>query len=148
MKILDVVSTRKKCYHLLCLPMYRVSPQLFVTKEHIISESASTPSSAGFSGSLLLPLVSTLFRLSPLVLYCGSGDAKELRGVEPAPSFGVLCEGDTGFDPGTVDCLRDSERFLSANRFSNVPKSVRPLSSSLRSPTNRLAIVFLGLKHS
>jgi hypothetical protein len=37
----------------LILPMYRVSPQLFVTKEHIISDSASTSASVlpSFSGS-------------------------------------------------------------------------------------------------
>jgi hypothetical protein len=106
--------------------MYRVSPQLFVTREHIISESAST-SSCGFSGSAV-PL-----RFSPMpFLLGGSGDVRVLRGVDSAPSFGVLCEGEVGFDPGAVDALCDM--FLSANRFSKVPRSVRPLSSSLSSP--------------
>lgn len=112
--------------------MYRVSPQLLVTKEHIISESSST-SSCGLSGSTVL------CRLSPFLLCdCGSGDASVLRGVDPLPSFGVLCDGEVGFDPGTWEALR--ELFFSANRFSNVPKSVRPLSSSLRSPEMRLAM--------
>lgn len=62
-------------------PIYRVSPQLFVTSEHIMSESAST-SSSDFSEIVL-------FLLSPFLLF-GSGDAKVLRGVEPFPSFGVL----------------------------------------------------------
>lgn len=109
------------------IPMYRVSPQLLVTNEHIISESSST-SCCGLSGSTVLCL------LSPFLL-CGSGDANVLRGVVSAPSFGELCDGDVGFDPGAWEALR--ELFFSANRFSNVPKSVRPLSSSVRSPKKR-----------
>ena len=92
-----------------------------------MSESSST-SSGDFCGSTVL------CRLSPFLL-CGSGDANVLRGVDPLPSFGVLCDGDVGFeplDPGCCEAL--CELFFSANRFSNVPRSVRPLSSSLRSP--------------
>jgi hypothetical protein len=88
-----------------------------------MSERAST-SSSDFSERVL-------FRLSPFLLF-GSGDAKVLRGVEPLPSFGVLCEGEVGCDPGASDCLCDS--LFSASRFSKVPKSVRPLSSSVSSP--------------
>jgi hypothetical protein len=104
-------------------PIYRVSPQLFVTKEHIMSESAST-SSSDFSEIVL-------FLLSAFLLF-GSGDAKVLRGVDPLPSFGVLCEGEVGCEPGASDCLCDS--LFSASRFSRVPKSVRPLSSSVSNP--------------
>ena len=92
-----------------------------------MSESSST-SSCGLSGS------AALCRLSPFLL-CGSGDVNVLRGVDPLPSFGVLCDGDVGFDPGAWEAL--CELFFSANRFSNVPRSVRPLSSSLRSPERR-----------
>ena len=95
-----------------------------------MSESSST-SSCGLSGSTVL------CRFSPF-LFCGSGDANVLRGVDSPPSFVVLCDGDVGFDPGTWEALR--ELFFSANRFSNVPRSVRPLSSSLRSPKERLVI--------
>lgn len=116
--------------------MYRVSPQLLVTNEHIISDNSSTASS-GLSGSLLGCRASTLCRLSPLVLGCGSGDANKLRGVDSAPSFGVLwCEGEVGLDPGIAEALLDDEEFLlSAKRFSkvlsNAAKSVVP---SLISP--------------
>jgi hypothetical protein len=93
-----------------------------------MSESASTSSSV-FSGSLVC--------LSPFLL-CGSGDAKVLRGVDPLPLFGVLREGDVGCEPGVVEALHLScNSLLSARRFSNVPKSVRPLSSSLRSPSEK-----------
>lgn len=43
------------------LPMYRVSPQLFVTSEHIMSDRASTSVSESF---------------------CGSGEALVVRGVD------------------------------------------------------------------
>ena len=110
--------------------MYRVSPQLLVTNEHIISESSST-SSVGLSGSTVLCILSPL-----LVACCGSGDANVLRGVDPDPSSGVLCDGDVGFDP--VACETPLDMLFSAKRFSSVPKSVLPLSSSLRSPRKRL----------
>lgn len=107
------------------IPMYLVSPQLFVTSEHIMSDSAST-SSSGFSGVPLLRL-----SLSPLVVE-GSGDVIVLRGVDPVPSFCEACDGEPGFDPGAADALCDS--LLSASRFSSVPRSVRPLSSSASRP--------------
>jgi hypothetical protein len=88
-----------------------------------MSESAST-SSSDFSEMVL-------FLLSPFLVF-GSGDAKVLRGVELFPSFGVLCDGEVGCDPGASDCLCDS--LFSASRFSKVPKSVRPLSSSVSNP--------------
>jgi hypothetical protein len=56
-----------------------------------MSESAST-SSSDFSEIVLS-------RLSPF-LPCGSGDAKVLRGVDPIPSLGVLCDGEVGCDVG------------------------------------------------
>jgi hypothetical protein len=57
-----------------------------------MSESAST-SSSDFSETVLFLL------LSPFLVW-GSGDAKLLRGVEPLPSLGVLCDGEVGRDPG------------------------------------------------
>jgi len=89
-----------------------------------MSDRASTASS--FSSSLLV-----LFLFSPS-LFVGSGEVIALLGVELLSSWDVLCSGDVGFEPGIADALR--ERFLSCNRFSNVPRSVRPLSSSLRRP--------------
>jgi len=88
-----------------------------------MSERAST-SSSDFSEIVLL-------RLSPFLL-CGSGDAKVLRGVDPLPSYGVLCDGEVGCEPGAWEALCDS--LFSASRFSKVPKSVRPLSSSVSNP--------------
>ena len=93
-----------------------------------MSDKASTSSSSSFDFS---EEVLFLLSLSPF-LVCGSGDAKVLRGVDPLPSLGVLCDGDVGCDPGASDCLCDS--FFSASLFSNVPKSVRPLSSSVNNP--------------
>jgi hypothetical protein len=102
-----------------------------------MSESAST--SCSFPSSLLLLV---LFLLSPS-LFEGSGDViallPSLLGVEPLSSWEVLCSGDAGFEPGIADVLL--ERFLSCSRFSNVPRSVRPLSSSLRRPEARLVAV-------
>jgi hypothetical protein len=92
-----------------------------------MSESSST-SSGGLSGSTVLCL------LLPFLL-CGSGDANELLRVVSGPSFDVLCEVDVGLDPGAWEARR--ELFFSASRFSKVPRSVRPLSSSLRSPEMR-----------
>ena len=112
--------------NLTIIPIYLVSPQLLVTSEHIISDRAST-SSSDFSGVPLLR-----FSLSPFVVDC-SGDATVLRGVDPLPSFCEACDGEAGFDPGAAEALCDS--LLSASRFSSVPRSVRPLSSSVRSPT-------------
>ena len=66
----------------------------------------------------------------------GSGEVKELRGLELLPSCVIdgTCEGDVGFEVGFADALL--ERSLSARRFSNVPKSVRPLSSSFSKPAS------------
>lgn len=82
--------------------MYRVSPQLFVTNEHIISESSSTPSPSGFSSSSSCVL--SRFSLVPF-FDGGSGDAIVLRGVEPLGSFSEACEGDVGPDVGACDAL-------------------------------------------
>jgi hypothetical protein len=96
-----------------------------------MSERAST-SSSGFSGSTL-----GLGLSLSLILLCGSGDARVLRGVDAFPSIGLLCVGDVVVEPGKVEALRsDCDKCLfSANLFSNVRRSVRPLSSSLSSPT-------------
>jgi hypothetical protein len=118
-------------------PMYRVSPQLFVTNEHIISDRASTSPSFSSSG---LPL----FRFSAffgVALFCGSGDAIVLLGVEWFSSFGDVCVGDVGFDPGCCDNRNDS-LFVSASLFSNVPKS-EP--SSVSSPRSRKSCTAMRL---
>jgi hypothetical protein len=111
--------------------MYLVSPQLLVTNEHIMSERASTPSSffSGPSQVLVFPL-----SLFPLLLGGESG-ARVLRGVDSLASFGLLCEGDVGLEATVEELLYDCDRCLfSTSLFSKVPRSVRPLSSSLSSP--------------
>jgi len=99
------------------VPIYLVSPQLFVTREHIISESASTSSS-------LLPD------------FGGSGEGSPLPGVETAASRGVpLVMDEASCMPGVL-LLSSDELFsltaavLSASLFSRVPRSVAPESSS------------------
>ena len=100
--------------------MYLVSPQLFVTREHIISESASTSSS-------LLPD------------FGGSGEGSALPGVETVPGRGVSLVDEASCTPGVL-LLPSNELFslaaavLSANLFSRVPRSVAPESSSDSSP--------------
>ena len=73
------------CHLAKSIPIYLVSPQLLVTKEHIISESSST-SSAGFSVSGDFDF----FLFTDLGV--GSGEAIWLRGVGSPASFaaGVL----------------------------------------------------------
>lgn len=47
----------------------------------------------------------------------------------------MACEGDVGCEPpGAAEALRDVS--FSARRFSKVPRSVRPLSSSLSNPVS------------
>lgn len=86
------------------LPIYRVSPQLLVTKEHIISESSSTPS--GFSSSSSVT-VTCECRFSPFRTE-GSGDARVLRGVdvEFGSCPGELCDGEVGPEVGACEALR------------------------------------------
>lgn len=74
------------CLSQKAIPMYRVSPQLLVTNEHIMSERASTPSSFFTGSSLFLGLSLSLF---PLLLGGESG-ARVLRGVDSFASFGLL----------------------------------------------------------
>lgn len=59
--------------------MYLVSPDVLVTSEHIISERASTSSSLS-----CLPASMDLRFSSPSL--GGSGEVRELRGVDAAPS--------------------------------------------------------------
>ena len=109
-------------------PIYLVSPQLLVTREHIISASAS--SSLG----------------SPLVCFSGSGEAVPLLGLGKAGCAGVpfavlvpVC--------GAIDAPLSSALFLgvadsptlSVNRFSNVARSVLPSSSSGSTPDRRMS---------
>ena len=54
------------------VPMYRVSPQLFVTREHIISDNSST------SGPSLSLSLSSSLSLSFSLFLGGSGDVFEL----------------------------------------------------------------------
>ena len=104
--------------------MYRVSPQLFVTKEHIISDSAST-SSSGFSS------------------WGGAGDAAELwgdgnllaccrEGLEPEIERGWLTDSRGVSDGGVVPL--GLSILLSANLFSSILRSVRSTSSSFNKP--------------
>lgn len=115
--------------------MYLVSPQLLVTREHIISESDST-SSSFLVGSCV----------AVLSLREGAGDVTALGGLGSSMfCCGVpLCE---GVCPSSCCCIEPPScdvreepvpvfapaRF-SESRFSSVPKSVRPSSSSERSP--------------
>lgn len=68
---------RSKAYY--NIPIYLVSPELLVTREHIISERASTSSSP----SRRWPSID--LRFSSLS-FGGSGEVSELRGVDSAPS--------------------------------------------------------------
>ena len=78
-------------------PIYLVSPELLVTSEHIISESASTSSSSSSFSSLCSGVMDIRFSASLSLI--GSGDVNELRGVEAFPSCPeVACDGDVGFD--------------------------------------------------
>src|SRR6266480_1526127 len=99
------------------VPIYLVSPQLFVTREHIISESTSTSCS-------LLPD------------FGGSGEGSPLPGEESARGRGVPLVDEASCTPGVL-LLPSDELFslaaaavLSANLFSSVPRSVAPESSS------------------
>lgn len=96
-----------------------------------MSERSSTPSSFLSGSSALLD-----FSLSPLPVLDGdSGEGRVLRGVNSFLSTG-LWDGEVGFEPPAVDALLcdwDSCLF-SASLFSRVPRSVRPLSSSVRRP--------------
>src|SRR5438046_2847383 len=100
------------------LPIYLDSPQLFVTSEHIMSDICSTSSSCD--------------SLSP-----ASGDPTALRGLKVLPSREDIAP---VVEPAAADSdsLDDEVAFkaavLSASRFSRVPKSVFPLSSSGSSP--------------
>jgi hypothetical protein len=64
------------------LPIYRVSPQLLVTSEHIKSERASTSSSFFIKSVELCPFSPFEFPF----LDEGSGEVRLLRGVNAAPS--------------------------------------------------------------
>ena len=112
------------------IPIYRVSPELLVTNEHIISDSASTSSS-----SLLSGVSDFLLSLSSLSLL-GSGEVRELCGVEALPSWpDVACEGDVGVDCIACEACLDCW-FFSASFFSRVPRSVAPSSSPRRPRKN------------
>jgi hypothetical protein len=102
-----------------------------------MSERSSTPSSF-LSGSS--PLLDLALSLLPLLLGGESGVARVLRGVDSvAASFALLCDGDVGFEPATVEALfcDCGLCLVSVSLFSSVPRSVRPLSSSLRRPRLR-----------
>lgn len=90
----QLVFLSNQTYSQKLVPIYRVSPQLLVTNEHIISESCST-SDSDFSDVSLL-------RFSEYLLLdcCGSGEATLLFGVDVAASLGVLFDdGEVGIDP-------------------------------------------------
>lgn len=107
-------------------PIYLVSPQLLVTKEHIMSESASTSSS--FAAS-----------------FGGSGDVTALVGLSNVGDRGALCRdvavsaraAEAGVSDAPEDVAPPAEvAVFSARRLSKVPRSVCPLSSSERSPAS------------
>lgn len=118
------------------IPMYLVSPQLLVTREHIMSDSDSTSSS--FRGGSCVDC---------LLVREGAGEVAALWGLgSSAGCAGVsLCEGVPSsrccMEPPSCDvrdevvpvCPPTAARF-SESRFSKVPRSVRPSSSSERSP--------------
>lgn len=121
--------------------MYRVSPQLFVTSEHIMSDNDSTSSSflGGGAGSCV----------GFLLVREGAGDVTGLWGLGSSVGCaGVpLCEGEPSsrccVEPPSCDAREEVvpvfapvARF-SDKRFSSVPRSVLPSSSSERSPDSR-----------
>ena len=114
--------------NLLGIPIYRVSPLILVTREHIISESSATSS---LSSSWLSFSGVTDLNFSPSL--AGSGDASELWGVEALPSRAdVVGWGEIGSEAAWEVCL-DCWCF-STSFFSKVPRSVAPLSSSPSKP--------------
>lgn len=121
------------------LPIYLVSPDWLVTREHMSSDRAST-SSPFFSFSCSL---SRTFSLSDganegLLLsssFTGSGEVSELCGVEA----GSLCadvasDGEVGVDCAAWEACLDCCCCwaFSAKRFSRVPRSVDSSSSPSR----------------
>jgi hypothetical protein len=110
-------------------PIYLVSPQLLVTREHIISARAS----------------SSLF--SPLACFSGSGEAVPLLGLGSAGCTGVPFAVDAPVCAAAIARL-SSEVLLrgvadcparSDNRFSKVARSVLPSSSSGSTPERRIS---------
>ena len=106
--------------------MYRVSPQLFVTSEHIISASASSSLS-----SLFLSLL-------------GSGVAVPLLGLGRLGGTGDFSCGRLLLFVGVCSSVRATgvadRADLSARRFSRVPRSKVPSSSSGRTPESRMRV--------
>lgn len=130
------VTVRHECFG---LPMYLVSPDVLVTREHIISDRASTSSSwpscccccgcCGCCGCCCL-LASIDLRFSSS--FGGSGDVSALLGVDaPVSCTEVACDGDVGLDGAACEACLDSCLF-SASFFSSVPRSVAPSSSPRR----------------
>lgn len=106
--------------------MYLVSPTLLVTREHMASERFSTSSRPVFSPSVLGdPIVS----FGVLIRSCVDPVTGEPSASEAALLFGA---GEFVFmAPLSLDDA------FSARRFSKVPRSVLPASSSLKSPDMR-----------
>lgn len=127
LSMVSMTQTSKKFTH--HAPIYLVSPQLLVTREHIISASAS----------------SSLF--SPFALFSGSGDAVPLLGLGRAGCAGVPFA--VGVVPvaAAIDGGRSSMLRLgvadwparSVKRFSSVARSVLPSSSSGNTPDRRIS---------
>lgn len=124
--------------------MYRVSPQLFVTSEHIMSDNDSTSSSFLAGGSCV----------GFLLERAGAGEVAALAGLAKSAGWaGVsLCEGVPSsrwcVEPPSCDAREEVVPVLapvarfSERRFSSVPRSVLPSSSSERRPDslNRLSM--------
>jgi hypothetical protein len=120
------------------LPIYLVSPEVFVTREHIISDRASTSSSwpccwescccCCCCCGCLLASMDLRFSSS----FWGSGEVRALLGVDaPVSCTEVACDGEVGLDGAACEACLDSCLF-SASFFSSVPRSVAPSSSPRR----------------
>lgn len=105
------------------IPIYLVSPHWLVTREHIISDKASTSSSftpgVVDSRSSFLVFSISLSRL-------GSGDAGLVCGDGLISGPVAVCAGEGGDDTSAIEACRD----FSVSFFSRAPRS--PSSSSRR----------------
>ena len=102
-------------------PIYLVSPQLLVTKEHIISDSASISASVCFSASRDDPVLCGLAR----ALSCVEASRGSDSGEDARASDGGRCEGRRERLPPLAASL--------ANRFSSALRSILVRSSSSES---------------
>src|ERR1700761_5798065 len=110
------------------LPMYLVSPTLLVTSEHIASERFSTSSRLGLSPSVLGEVTVSRGVSSESRADVGLGEFSGAKDAE------LLFE---GASDSLLGADASFEEAFSARRFSRVPKSVLPASSSDSRPDMR-----------